>query len=224
MQMLCLNQMLPEDSVVRVIDELVNGTDLQTLGFQDRGKSPMGRPAFATQILLKIYLYGYMHRIRSSRKLEHACKTNVELWWLTGQQYPSYKTIADFRKVHPEALHKFFEHIVQFLKTLGLYNSSVIAIDGSKFRAQNSKKNNYNLKKVKQHLDYIENEKSYLNQLDQQDLSDEEQDDINDRLDHLNIRKEKYEDLLDQLDSSDQTQISTSDPDARALPKRMKIV
>jgi len=81
-----------------------------------------------------------------------------------------------------------------------------------------------NLKKVKQHLDYIENEKSYLNQMDQEDFSDKEKNDINDRINHLDNRKEKYEDLLDQLDSSDQTQISTSDPDARALPKRMKIV
>jgi len=224
MQIFCLNEVLPEDSLARVIEELVNATDLIALGFEQRGKARTGRPAFSTPILLKIYLYGYMHRIRSSRKLEHACRTNVELWWLTGQQFPSYKTIADFRKVHPRALELFFEHVVQFLKSLGLYNSSVVAIDGSKFRAQNSKKKNYNLKKVKQHLDYIETQKEYLNQLDQEDLSDKEIKEINDRHDHLDKRKEKYDDLQEQLEQIEDTQISTTDPDARSLPIRMKIV
>ena len=218
LQMLSISEHVPEDSLARVIDVFVDTADLSSLGFQVKGTSKEGRPAFAPETLTKLYLYGYLHGIRSSRKLEHACKVNIELWWLLSNQKPRYKTIADFRKDNTEGFANLFVHFREFCLKQGLYGRSTVAIDGSKFRAQNSKKNNYNERKIKKHLEYIDNQyEDYINCLKE-----------NDQKEHtkakLDARRAKYEDLQTQLDNSDQTQISTSDPDARALPLHMRIV
>lgn len=217
-QFFALDNLVDNDSIVRIIDLFCQCIDYQNLGFMIKGKSHEGKPAFEVATLTGIYIYGYLHKIRSCRKLAKACKVNAELWWLTGMQKPSYKTIADFRKNNHLAFKNLFKTFSKFCLDLQLYGKTTVAIDGSKFRAMNSKKNNYNLKKINQHLEYIQQQKQdYLQQLDKNDLED-------DTLQNLRNREDKYNYLKHKLEQSKDTQISTSDPDARALPLKMSIV
>lgn len=220
LMMLSLEEKIEADNIVRVLDAFVKSTDPQQLGFIIKGEKHEGRPAYQAATLIKLYLYGYLNSVRSSRKLNAECKRNVELWWLLDNQTPSYKTIANFRKDNSLAFKNLFVHFREFCLSKQLFGKTTIAIDGSKFRAQNSKKNNYNLKKIKQHLDYIEEQTAdYIKQLDDNDSLES-----NKKLDELKQRKAKYEQLQEQLENTDQLQISTSDPDARALPLKMSIV
>jgi len=218
MHFFALDQLVESDSLVRIIDLFCQCIDYENLGFIIKGKSHEGKPAYDTPTLTSIYIYGYLNKIRSCRLLEQACKVNSELWWLTGMQKPCYKTIADFRKDNVNGFKNLFKSFSKFCLDLDLYGRTTVAIDGSKFRAQNSKKNNYNLKKINQHLDYIAQQKEdYIKSLDLNDSNDE-------KLKNLQIREDKYNALKKDLEQSDQTQISTSDPDARALPLKMSIV
>lgn len=218
MQFFSLDEIVDDDSVVRVVDLFCKCIDYENLGFTVKGKSHEGKPAFEAQTLTSIYIYGYLNKLRSCRALEKACKVNSELWWLTGMQKPGYKTIANFRKDNPIAFKKLFNAFTRFCKELELYGKTTIAIDGSKFRAQNSKKNNYNLRKINKHLDYIEKQKQdYLSDLANNDELDA-------KMENLEGRKIKYENLKKRLEDSGETQISTTDPDARALPLHMRIV
>ena len=223
LMMLNLAEQIPEDSVVRVIDAFINAVDLEDLGFIVKGKSIEGRPAYTPDTLTKLYLYGYLHSIRSSRKLQRECSRNIELWWLINFQKPKYKTIAEFRKINSTGFANLFISFRNFCLDIGLYGRQNVAIDGSKFRAQNSKKRNYNARKIKQHLDYIdEQQQRYLEDLDRNDRK--EQADQDDKLDHLQQRRHKYSKLQEELDNTSETQISMTDPDARAMPIHMNIV
>lgn len=218
LQILSLEDLVEKDSIVRVIDLFCNCLDYDKLGFDIKGKSHEGKPAYEASTLTGIYIYGYLNKIRSCRMLAKACKINVELWWLTGKQTPGYKTIADFRKDNSKAFKNLFNSFTKFCLELDLYGKTTIAIDGSKFRAQNSKKNNYNLKKINQHLEYIAKQKEdYLATLKHNDQLD-------DKIQNLDKRKAKYEKLKIDLEQSGDSQISTTDPDARALPLHMRIV
>ena len=135
-----LNQMVDSDSIVRVIDVFLDYIDKLDLSFKQH-QSHTGRPAFPNRLLIGIYIYGYLHRIRSSRQLEKACKTNVELFWLNRNLKPCYKTIANFRKDNKEGFRSLFVTFRDFCKSLNLYGKEIVAIDGSKFRGQNSMKN-----------------------------------------------------------------------------------
>lgn len=217
-QFVSLEELVDQDSVVRVIDLFCKCINYEKLGFTVKGKSHEGKPAYQTDTLTAIYIYGYLNKIRSCRKLEKACKVNTELWWLTGMQKPGYKTIANFRKDNPSAFKNLFNTFTKFCLQLDLYGKTTIAVDGSKFRAQNSKKNNYNLKKINHHLDYIAKQKEdYLATLDYNDLQD-------DKMESLENRRLKYENLKSQLNITGEKQISTTDPDAKALPLHMRIV
>jgi len=235
LQMLSLESLVAQDSVVRVIDAFVDALPLEQLGFIIKGKIKNGAPAYPAKDLLKLYYYGYLNKVRSSRKLEREAITNLEAMWLIKGLRPGYKTIADFRKDNKKGFKNVFRSFNQFLLRNDLFDAKLIAVDGSKFRAQNSKKNNYNEKKVEQHLEYIEKQtQQYLERMDELDEIEEETEsqleqriDIAQKLDHLNIRQQKYEDLEQQVKDArlnEQTQISTVDPDARALPKKMNIV
>lgn len=218
LQFLSLEDFVEKDSVVRIIDLFCNCLDYDKLGFVVKGKSHEGKPAYEASTLTGIYIYGYLNKIRSCRLLAKACRINVELWWLTGKQTPGYKTIANFRKDNPTAFKSLFNTFTKFCLELDLYGRTTIAIDGSKFRAQNSKKNNYNLKKINQHLDYIAKQKEdYLATLDNNDHQD-------DKTENLELRRLKYENLKNKLEQSGDSQISTSDPEARALPIQRSIV
>src|SRR3982750_2534397 len=141
-----LEDQVGADNPVRLIDAFVDKLHLQQLGFTHTVHKSEGRPPYAPGVLLKLYLYGYLNKIRSSRKLERECSRNIELQWLLQGLQPNYHTIADFRKLHAMPLQSMFRLYVHFLGDAGLLGKTTIGIDGSKFKAVNSKKNNYNQK------------------------------------------------------------------------------
>jgi transposase len=227
-----LEQQVAADNPVRIINAFVDKLDLKKLGLSNTAHKSEGRPPFAPELLLKLYLYGYSNKIRSSRKLEQECLRNVELRWLMQELSPNYHTIADFRKNHSDALKKLFKLYVQFLDELNLLGKQTIAIDGSKFRAVNSSKNNYNQRKINKHQRMIEEKADkYLKELDE--LDNDEPDDsgpsyrkeeVEAALQRLTERKIKYDDLQQQLDNTEEKQISTTDADSRALIINKNIV
>src|SRR5664279_3222794 len=222
-----LENQVSADNPVRLIDGFVDKVDLQKLGFTKTVHSSEGRTPYDPQVLLKLYLYGYLNKIRSSRKLEKECCRNIELQWLLQNLMPNYHTIADLRKLHAEPLQCMFKLYIQFLSDAGLLGKSTIGIDGSKFKAVNSKKNNYNQKKIDKHQQFIEDKTAkYLQELDE--LDKEENTNGND---DLQIKKEKiaqglaklkertikYDTLQQQLNNTTDKQISTTDTDSRSI-------
>lgn len=216
-----LEQQISHENPVRVMDAFVEKLDLKKLGFVFKELKTEGRPSYEGKMFLKLYLYGYFNGLRSSRRLERECERNTEVKWLLGELSPNYHSIADFRKVNPRALKNCFKLFVLFLKEAGLISGKLAAADGSKFRASNSKKNNFSEKKIQRHLDYIENKTAeYLHQLDENDKheqSPEKIKDIKQKLARLKENKIRYELLHEELAASGEPQISTTDKDARAL-------
>lgn len=211
------------DNPVRIIEAFVNSLDMQNLGFQKTEPHNTGRPPYDPRDLLKLYLYGYLNRIRSSRRLENEAGRNLELLWLLKKLKPDFKTIADFRKDNPQALKAVFQQFTLLCKDWDLYGKEIIAIDGSKFRASNSKRNNYNQKKIQRHLKYIDEKiTTYLNQLDNNDQDEADihvpsAEEIQKRIEELKNRKEKYIAMQEQMEETGATEISTTDPDARLM-------
>ena len=143
-----LDDLIEKDNSVRLIEAFVGKLDLSKLGFKIKEVKNEGRPSFDPKVFLKIYFYGYLNGIRSSRRLEKECKRNIELQWLVCKLIPNYHSIADFRKENPPSLRNTFKLFVSFLKDADLISGTTVAVDGTKMRAHNSKKNNYNPKKV----------------------------------------------------------------------------
>ncbi len=155
-RMVSLEQMVEPESMVRIIDAFVDMLDLEQFEFSYFSLNKEGRQPYHPATLMKLYLYGYQNSIRTCRKLEKACKTNIEIMWLINEQRPHYKTIANFRKDNSKAFKEVFRYFVALLKDWKLIDGKTIAIDSFKIRAQNSLKNNFNEKKVKRHIDYID--------------------------------------------------------------------
>ena len=130
-----LDDLVPADHVCRVLDAFVNRLEMESLGLVRAEAAETGRPGYDPRDLLKLYLYGYLHQIRSSRRLEAECRRNVELMWLLGRLYPDHKSIAEFRRLHSEAVTAAGAELVQFARSVGLIRGEWVAIDGSKFRA-----------------------------------------------------------------------------------------
>jgi transposase len=222
-----LEDQVSADNPARLMDAFVDKLDLQQLGFTNTTHKAEGRPPYPPAILLKLYLYGYLNKIRSSRKLEKECSRNIELQWLLQGLQPNYHTIADFRKLHAVPLQSMFKLYVQFLGEAGLLGKTTIGIDGSKFKAVNSKKNNYNQKKIDKHQQFIKDKtERYLHELDELDKqeaasgSDELQlkkEKIAEGLAKLKERTIKYDTLQQQLNNTDDKQISTTDTDSRSI-------
>lgn len=215
-----LDDYIESDNTVRFIDAFVEKLELNKLNFVEKPFRQEGRPCYSNQLYLKIYIYGYLNGIRSSRKLEQECNRNIEMKWLCSDLTPNYHSICDFRKINPQALRNTFKLFVSFLKTADLLSAETIAIDGTKARAHNSKKNNYNQKKIERHFAYIEEKTNqYLKDLDEYDSKEqpEKVKNIKEKLEKLKTQKIKYEALQSQLIESTEPQISTTDPDARAL-------
>lgn len=211
---------------VRLMDAFVDKLDLQKLGFTHTIHKSEGRPSFAPAVFLKLYLYGYLNKIRSSRKLQRECSRNIELQWLVQQLQPNYHSIADFRKVHTQPLQNMFKLYVQFLADTGLLGKTTIAVDGSKFKSVNSKKNNYSQKKIDKHRQFIiDKTTKYLQELDELDKQENTEEDglllkkekIAQGLAKLKERTIKYDTLQQQLDSTTDKQISTTDTDSRSI-------
>ena len=219
-----LEEKIAADNVVRLIDTFVDALDIESLGFTIRHKKKCdpGAAEYHPADLLKIYIYGYINRTRSSRQLERCCKINIEMMWLINGLTPGYVTIANFRKNNSKALKQVFRAYNDFLQGEDLFGKKTIAIDGAKIRAQNSKKNNFSDKSIKRHQAYLDKRtKEYLSLLEQNDQQDKElmsKNEISEKLEQLSERKKHYNNLQAQLDKAKEKgekQISTIDRDAR---------
>src|SRR6516165_8197965 len=166
----CLNDYVTENNPVRVIEAFIDELDLATLGFDGVVPETTGRPAYHPVTLLKIYLYGYLNRVQSSRRLEREAQRNIELMWLTGRLAPDFKTIADFRKDNGAAIRAVCARFVVLCRELGLFTRAVVAIDGSKFKAVNNRDKNYTVAKVIGRMEQVDASIArYLRALDQAD-------------------------------------------------------
>src|SRR5450755_1616573 len=169
-----LDDYVAEDNLVRAVDAFVDGLDLGKLGFGRVEPLERGRPCYHPATLLKIYIYGYLNRVPSSRRLERECQRNIELVWLTGRLMPDFKTIADFRKDNGEAIRKVCREFVVLCRRLELFSEASVAIDGSKFKAVNTRDRNFTQAKMQRRLAQIdESIARYLSQLDSADRQGE---------------------------------------------------
>ena len=169
----CLDQAVSDDNEVRLIDLFVDACRLSNYGFKMEFIEN-GRPAYHPSDLLKLFIYGYLNRIRSSRQLEKECKRNIEVMWLMKGLVPDHNTISNFRKDNPKAIRRVFHASVSLGKNFDLIGGKLLAGDGTKLRAQNSKKNNFNEKKIERHIAYINdklNEYSTILASEDKDLS-----------------------------------------------------
>jgi transposase len=163
-----LEELVPEDHLVRVIEAYITRLDLHALGFSKAEPLKTGRPGYDPADLLKLYLYGYFQRIRSSRRLEAECQRNVEVMWLLGRLAPDFKTIADFRKDNGVAFQATCRAFVQFCRQVGLISGQLVAIDGSKFQAVASQRKHLSLTKLKRQQAKLETQIArYLPELDE---------------------------------------------------------
>ena len=211
------------DSWARIVDMFVDILPLDELGFKDVLNSE-GRPPYSSSDLLKLYLYGYKNKLRSSRRLEHACKVNLEVIWLMKGLRPSARKIAYFRKDGAEAFKRAFRYFVVLLKDWELIEGETIAIDSFKIRAQNALKNNFNQKKIDRHIEYIDGKiKEYQDRLDRED-GDLDKETVEDKIAYQESKKEKYRNIEKQLQQSGKRQISITDPDARSVVIHRNIV
>ena len=214
MMMFSLDQLVEGSSFVRIIDAYVDQLDLAQLGFSNVKLNAEGRPPYKPSDLLKLYLFGYYHRLRSGRALERACICNIEVLWLLKQVRPSYRTINLFRKSNAVSLQKMFSSFVSTLKKMSLVEGGTIAIDSFKIRAQNAKGKHFNERKVKWHLSYIENkEKEYLDALEQSE--EEEKQVLNEKLEKKQKQREFYQKIEKKVAASESGQIYLTDPDAK---------
>ena len=175
----CIDEIIPSNAEVRIIDAFVDNLPLKELGFMDHTPVEDGRPMYHPKDLLKLYIYGYLNRIRTSRLLERECERNVELMWLLKGLRPCFRTIAGFRSDHPDVFRNTFRHFVSGLNKSGFLGRKTVAIDGTKFRAVNSKKNNFNQKKIDRQQAYIDEKiTQYIHELDKGDLKEDQQEEI----------------------------------------------
>ena len=219
-----LNDSVDADNEVRIIDLFVNSLTLDNFGFK-MDFIENGRPAYHPGDLLKLYIYGYLNRIRSSRALEKECKRNIEVMWLLKTLQPDHNTIANFRRDNPKAIKKVFRGTVEIAKNFDLIGGKLIAGDSTKLRAQNSKKNNFNSKKIERHIAYIDNKlEEYSAVLAEQDNDNHEKIElIRAQIKKHEQRKTGYNQLKQQLEETGETQISTSDQESRQMITRNNI-
>jgi transposase len=216
-----IDDYINENNPVRFIDAFVNSLDLEQAGFNHVTPSPIGRNRYSTNDLLKLYVYGYFNKIRSSRKLQMECGRNVELMWLLCKLVPDFRTIADFRKNNAKAMKNVFKAFVRVCLELDLYSKELIAIDGSKFRAANSKSNNVTLSKLKDKLKRIdEHINEYMHELaecDEIEADEATENDIKQKLILIEQKKELYNSFLREMKDAGDTQKSFTDPDSRLM-------
>ncbi len=217
----CIEDYIGEDNPVRIIDAFVDSLDLTEAGFNRTTPKETGRPPYSPKDLLKLYIYGYFNRIRSSRKLMVECTRNIELFYLLGKLKPDFRTISDFRKDNSKALKNVFRAFVKLCMKLDLYKKDLLAIDGSKFRAVNSKDNTYNAEILEKKLKRIdEHINDYLSQMDKTDEAEPDTftpDQVKAAIQELTQRKEKYQEYLKELLESGETQLLLTDPEARRM-------
>jgi len=218
-----IDEYITSENPARVIDAYVEGLDMENLNFKYAKAANTGRPPYNPKDMLKLYIYGYLNRIRSSRRLEDEANRNIEVMWLLKKLKPDFKTIADFRKDNKKALINVFREFNKLCDEWDLFGKELVAIDGSKFRACNSKKNNYSVKKLERHIKYIDEKiDKYLKELDQGDSVESadrkpDAEEVKKRLEELKARKDKYQGYKDELKEKGENEISTTDPDAKLM-------
>lgn len=212
------------DSWARVVDWFVGALPLDKLGFKDVLNSE-GRPPYKSSDMLKLFMYGYKKRLRSSYQLEEACRVNLEVIWLMRGLRPSARKIAYFRKNNSKAFKQAFRYFVLMLKDMDLISGETIAIDSFKIRAQNSLKNNFNQNKIDRHLEYIDGRiNEYLEELESEETEEPRQDELEQKIATQQKRRKQYKAIEKELQQSEQTQISTTDPDAKSVILHRNVV
>ena len=219
-----LEDWIDEANPVRVIDAFIDGLDLCDLSFRRAEPAETGRPGYHPEVLLKLYVYGYLNRVQSSRRLEREAGRNVEVMWLTGRLVPDHKTIADFRKDNGPAIGKVCSQFVELCRRIGLLSVAGVAIDGSKFKAVNNRDKNFTKAKIARRMKQIEESVArYLHQLDSADRQEptaaiaSRVDRLHDKIDKLHEEMKRLKVLEGEMLESPDEQISLTDPDARSM-------
>ena len=220
----CLDDWIGEDNPVRAIDVFVDELDLAELGFGRVDPKATGRPSYHPSVLLKLYIYGYLNRVQSSRRLEREAGRNVEVMWLTGRLVPDHKTIADFRKDNGRAIRQVCARFVALCRAMGLFTEASVAIDGSKFKAVNNRDRNFTRAKMQRRMEQIEESVArYLHQLDSADRQEPSQARttktarLKEKIAKLRQEMQRLGRLEAQMLETPDQQISLTDPDARSM-------
>src|SRR5512134_3841232 len=219
-----LEDWVGENNPVRVIDVFVDELDLAEFGFSGVAPEATGRPSYHPSVLLKLYIYGYLNRVQSSRRLERAAGRNVEMMWLTGRLVPDHKTIADFRKDNGKAIRQVCARFVDLCREIGLLATASVAIDGSKFKAVNNRDRNFTRGKVERRRAQLEESVArYLGQLDTADRQEPSEalavktERLKEKLGKLEEEMAKLAAYEKQMLASPDRQISLTDPDSRSM-------
>ena len=223
--MMDLESFVAPDSWARIVDWFVDALPMNDLGFNEV-HADEGRPPYKASDLLKLFMYGYKKGLRSSRKLEEACRINIEVMWLMRRLQPSARKIAYFRKDNPKAFKQAFRYFVLVLKKWDLIDGETIAIDSFKIRAQNSLKNNFNQKKIDRQIEYIDNKiaefEDELDKNEERNLGEKKK--LQDKIEQQQERRNEYKKIEKQLKDSGESQLSTTDPDAKAVVLHRNVV
>jgi len=222
----CLDDYVEAENPVRVVEVFVDGLDLGALGFVGVDPAATGRPAYRPAVLLKLYIYGYLNRIQSSRRLEREAQRNVELMWLSGRLMPDFKTIANFRKDNGLAIRKVCRQFIVLCRKLDLFTEAIVAIDGSKFKAVNNRDKNFTAAKMQQRMAQIEESIArYLAAMDTADRAEPEAAELKkgrlrERIAALKEQMQQLKIYEAQMLASPDQQLSLTDPDARSMKNR----
>jgi transposase len=219
----CLDDYVAEDNPVRVVEVFVDELDLRALGFEGAEPATTGRPSYHPSVLLKIYIYGYLNRIQSSRRLERETQRNVELMWLSGRLTPDFKTIADFRRDNGKAIRNVCRQFIELCRRLDLFSQSIVAIDGAKFKAVNNRDRNFTSGKVRARMEQIEQSiERYLAAMDtadrtQPDVAEAKTSRLKDKIAKLKLQMQDLKAMEERLREAPDGQVSLTDPDARSM-------
>jgi transposase len=222
----CVEDYVEAENPVRVIEVFVEQLDLRALGFEGIDPQATGRPAYHPSVLLKIYIYGYLNRVQSSRRLEHETQRNIELMWLSGRLMPVFKTIANFRKDNGKAIRRVCRQFMVLCRELNLFTQALVAIDGSKFKAVNNRDKNFTAAKMKRRMAAInESIERYLRAMDTADRGEPEvaalkKGRLQEKIEALKQQMEKLKAIETQMNASPDKQVSLTDPDARSMKNR----
>jgi len=222
----CLDDYITDTNPVRVIDVFVDELELGKLGFDGVEPAVTGRPSYHPEVMLKIYIYGYLNRIQSSRRLEREAQRNIELMWLTGRLMPDFKTIARFRKDNGKAIRAVCRQFVMLCQQLDLFSDALVAIDGSKFKAVNNRDRNFTSAKLKRRMEDIESSiNRYLVALETADrqepaIAKAKTERLEDKIAALKDQMRVLRDIDVQLNAAPDKQLSLTDPDARSMKTR----
>ena len=218
-----LDDYVSEENPVRVVEAFVDELDLAALGFAGVVPEPTGRPAYHPAVLLKIYIYGYLNQVQSSRRLEREAQRNIELMWLVGRLAPDFKTIADFRKDNGKAIRLVCRQFIELGRRLKLFTLAVVAIDGSKFKAVNNRDKNFTVAKVGKRIEQVDASIArYLAALDRADREESEVAEarasrIKEKIAGLRCQMQSLKEMERQVQDAPDQQVSLTDPDARSM-------